>query len=187
MLHTIRRPWKLSVEDCPCDVDFTTWLAGNGVTGRSIFHFGSGEHHHVGLYCARDGAGNSVLAVTATPREHDAYVRIVTKQPEVSKRYAVQFGDIYTTNAALLPVFDIVTLFHLCEFRDERNDAYGALTDAELLELMAGRVAASGHLLVYPGSYAWARAEPIVEAWASSGVFERLDDFRSLRVYRRAG
>src|SRR3712207_7562317 len=40
----------------------------------------------------------------------------------------------YTTlfrslNERLLPVFDVVTLFHLCEFYGEANAAYGAMTD----------------------------------------------------------
>ena len=37
------------------------------------------------------------------------------------RTYNAVFGDIYLLNAKLLPVFDVVTLFHLCEFRGERD------------------------------------------------------------------
>ena len=79
---------------------------------------------------------NTVFGVTASPKEYKSYVDLVTRQPEVSKTYLAYFGDIYTSNSDLLPAFDVVTLFHLCEFRDESNSRYGAKTDAEVLDLV---------------------------------------------------
>lgn len=186
MLHTIKRPWKLRYDDCPCDVHFVDWLAAEDVRAKTIFHFGSGEHHHVGLSCAQAAAMNSVLAITATAKEHDAYVKLCMKRPEVSKRYVLQFGDIYNLNTALTPPLDIVTLFHLCEFRDERNDAYGALSDRELVDRLSGQIRPNGHLLFYTGSYAYDRARIVIDAWAADAPFHEVDAFKTLRVFQRA-
>ena len=63
------------------------------------------------------------------------------------------FGDIYQLDARLLPEFDIVTLFHTGEFRSAQNDAYAALTDAEVARLLIGKLRRSGRLLFYSGSF----------------------------------
>ena len=78
-----------------------------------IFHFGSGAHHVVGTTQA--SLGNQTLSITASSEEHQQYVRLVTAQPRLARHYVRHFGDIYLTNAALLPEFDVVTMFHLCE------------------------------------------------------------------------
>lgn len=185
MLHTIRRVWKLRREDCPCDLHFLDLIADQGLRNQTIFHFGTGDHHLVGLGCARAEAGNVVMGITATPKEHDAYVKLAMAEPEMTKRYVAYFGDIYTVNPRLLPELDLVTLFHLCEFRDEKNDRYGALTDAELVETLAGRVRPGGRILFYTGSYAYAQAAPIIEAWAASSNFSETEGFKSLRIFQR--
>jgi hypothetical protein len=46
------------------------------------------------------------------------------------------FGDIYNLNRRLLPVFDVVTLFHICEFRSDTTDAYGTMTPLDLVKLL---------------------------------------------------
>ena len=126
---------------------FVEWLETARLNGIRIYHFGTGGHHHVGVECARPHLNNTVFGVTASPKEYKSYVDLVTRQPEVSKTYLAYFGDIYTSNSDLLPAFDVVTLFHLCEFRDESNSRYGAKTDAEVLDLFARHTARDGHLL----------------------------------------
>ncbi|WP_426042595.1 hypothetical protein [Brevundimonas sp. TWP2-3-4b1] len=79
------------------------------------------------------------MGITATRKEYDTYIDLVTHRPELARTYCVYFGEIYTANAALLPTFDVVTLCHLCEFRTEENDTYGALTDLELTRLFTER------------------------------------------------
>ena len=181
--------WDFRPADCPCDVDFVAWLDDRGIRDTAIFHFGSGGHHHVGIECARPERRNSVLAITAAPREHDSFVTLVAAHPEVLRFYSVAFGDIYLLNERLLPRFDVVTLFHLCEFRGERNDAYGAMTDGEVVRLLARRLKPGGRMLFFPGSFAWRRADrsavDVVEAWATESGFVREEPFRTLVVYRK--
>lgn len=148
-------PWPLDVKQCPCDVHFTEWLKSAGIRNATIFHFGTGDHHHVGKTEALRGAGNAVLGVTATEPEYDSYTRLVVSNPMVGKLYKVVFTDIYQLEPRLLPEFDVVTLFHLCEFWSETNAPYANLNDLGVLEAMAGKVRKGGRLLFYTGSFAW--------------------------------
>jgi hypothetical protein len=110
-------------------------------------------------------------------------------RPEVLRFYNCAFGDIYLLNEKLLPVFDVVTLFHLCEFRGEENERYGALTDLEVTRLLTGRLRPGGHILFFPRSFAWDRADrsakDVVAEWEAEGGVERVGAFRSLLVYRK--
>ena len=183
--------WAFRPEDCPCDVDFVAWLDETGVQDAAIYHFGSGGHHHVGIECARPDRRNSVLAITAAPREHESFVRLAISRPDVLRFYQCAFGDIYLLNRRLLPVFDVVTLFHLCEFRGEANDAYGGLTDLEVTNLLTDRLRPGGYMLFFPGSFAWDRADrsakDVVAAWEAARDVELVADYRSLKVYRKRG
>lgn len=115
--------WYLDAESCPCDVHFVEWLRAESVKGKTIFHFGTGGHHHVGLTNFADGTPNSILGITASPQEFDAFEKLAIEHAQLSRNYQVLFGDIYLLNARLLPRFDIVSLFHLCEFRCDSQDA----------------------------------------------------------------
>ena len=53
--------WDLREKECPCDVHFIEWLDREKITGSAIYHFGTGNHHHVGIECARENRRNSVL------------------------------------------------------------------------------------------------------------------------------
>lgn len=179
--------WGLRVDQCPCDVHFVEWLEEQGVTGQRIFHFGTGGHHYVGIRCAEPELDCTVLGITASPKEYDAFVKLATQNPTITKHYSAYFGDIYTSNARLLPRFDIVTLFHSCEFRSEANDAYGALTDREVMDLFTAQTDAGGHILFYTGSFAYASAEPIIAEWAAQAPVEEIAPFKTLRVFRKTG
>jgi hypothetical protein len=188
-LHIWDASWDLRLAECPCDADFIDWLDANGVVEAAIFHFGTGAHHHVGIECARPKRRNAVLGITASPQEHVAFVALAIARPDVLRHYACMFGDIYLLNEKLLPVFDAATLFHLCEFRGEKNDAYGAMTDLALSELLTDRTRPGGHILFFPGSYAFDRADhsakDVIAAWEKSRDVERLGMFKSLLVYRK--
>jgi hypothetical protein len=177
--------WGLRIQECPCDVHFVEWLRETGVRDAAIYHFGSGGHHIVGMECAKDGHGNVVLSITAAPQEYDDYVKMLIENPEVSKSYICYFGDIYTVNRKLLPTFDVVTLFHLCEFRSEKNDAYGAKTDLEVALELARNLKTGGHMLFYTGSFAWASAKPKVAELVAMGVIEPAGTSKTLDVYKR--
>lgn len=179
--------WGLRVDQCPCDVHFVEWLEELGLTGQRIFHFGTGGHHYVGIRCAEPELASTVLGITASPKEYDAFVKLATQNPTITKSYSAYFGDIYTSNARLLPRFDVVTLFHSCEFRSEANDAYGALTDREVMDLFTAQTDAGGYLLFYTGSFAYATAEPIIAAWAAEAPVAEIAAFKTLRVFRKTG
>jgi hypothetical protein len=185
MLHYWNAFWDLRLEECPCDVHFTSWLAAHDVKGASIFHFGTGGHHHVGIHEADAGRDNAVLGITASPQEYETYVKLVIDRPEVGRIYKVFFGDIYQLDARLLPELDVVALFHLCEFRSEKNDTYGALTDLGVAEVLTGRLRPGGHILFYTRSFAFEAAVPVIAELQARTGLERRDDHEMLQVYRK--
>src|SRR5438270_2670451 len=109
-----QQAWDLDSDCCSCDLQFNDWVDANRITGKTIYHFGTGTHHVVGLRQAE--LGNAVFAITASKEEYDSYVALVTGNSWVAKSYLAYFGDVYLSNTVLLPAFDVVTLFHLCEF-----------------------------------------------------------------------
>jgi hypothetical protein len=177
--------WSLDVEQCPCDVHFAEYLEEEGIAGKAIFHFGTGGHHILGLRAAEAGAGNVVLGITASPQEYEAYIKLVTARPDVGRIYKVFFGDIYQLEPRLLPELDLVTLFHLGEFRSERNDAYRALTDAEVASLLLDRLVPGGLMSFYSGSFAFDIAERVVADLLGQGRLASAGTFKSLRLYRK--
>lgn len=177
--------WALRIAECPCDAHFVEWLEENGITGKTLYHFGSGGHHYVGIRCAEPALDNAVLSITASPQEYEAWMQLAQEQPELTKTYSCYFGDIYTTNPKLLPRFDAVTLFHLCENRSEKNDEYGAMTDLEVIELFTDQTVIGGHILFYTRSFKFALAQPLIAQWEKSRAVERVGEYKTLLVYRK--
>ena len=185
MLNIYKDTWELDVPVCPCDVHFLDFLSDRRIKNASIFHFGTGAHHIVGLGTAEGGGKNSVLGITASTGEYDSYIKLSIEKPTVAKRYKVFFGDIYQLDPRLLPQFDVVTLFHLCEFRTDENDAYGALTDLEMAKLLTDKIKPGGWVLFYTGSMAFDKAEPVIAKLAKQRPLDRHPDFKTLQVYRK--
>ncbi|TCR68375.1 hypothetical protein [Bosea sp. BK604] len=185
MLNIWDAYWGLEIEQCPCDVHFVEWLEEQRLTGKRIYHFGTGGHHYVGMRCAEPALDNTVLGITASPQEYESFIKLATENPTLTKTYSAYFGDIYTSNARLLPRFDIVTLFHCGEFRSEKNDAYGALTDLEVMKLFADQTDAGGHILFYTGSYAYDIPERLIADWMKSCPVEEVEGFKTLRIFRK--
>jgi hypothetical protein len=151
-LNVSQDSWPLRVDLCPCDTDFVAWLKARKVAGKACFHFGTGSHHIVGIENAKFAKPNQVLGVTASRGEYDAYIDLVTADPRLAVSYKAMFLDIYTLDARGLPDFDIVTLFHLCEFHDPVRSAYAPLDDRKLLQLFLGKLKAQGRIGFYLGS-----------------------------------
>jgi hypothetical protein len=177
--------WDLRIAECPCDVQFLDWLDHLKIRDASIFHFGTGSHHIIGIQTAENGSGNCVLGITAAPKEYDAFVELAIERPQVEKTYKVFFGDIYQLEGRLLPDFDVVTLFHLCEFRTEQSDQYGAMTDRQLLDLLTAKTRPGGYLLFYTKSFAFDAAEKILQGWEQEGAVEKVGLYELLLVYRK--
>ena len=49
--------WDLDEAQCPCDIHFNQWIEANKISGKTIYHFGTGTHHIVGLTQAANGSG----------------------------------------------------------------------------------------------------------------------------------
>lgn len=179
--------WDLRIAECPCDVQFLDWLDHAEIRDSSIFHFGTGSHHIVGVRTAENGSGNCVMGITAAPGEYDAFVELAIDRPQIEKTYKVFFGDIYQLEKRLLPTFDVVTLFHLCEFRTEQSDLYGAMTDRQLLDLLTEKTRPGGHLLFYTKSFAFDDAKKILDVWEREGEVEKVGAYELLLVYRKKG
>jgi hypothetical protein len=175
--------WSLDEVQCPCDAHFVEYLKQRQAKGAAIFHFGSGNHHIVGLKAAEDD--NAVLSITASPQEYDDYVELLIQNPRLGHTYKAYFGDIYQLDPRLLPELDYVTLFHVGEFRTPDNDSYGALTDLEMTLVLADKVKAGGEILFYTGSFAYDKAEAVSQELVKVRPFEPAPDYKSLKVYRK--
>jgi hypothetical protein len=186
-MNTWTTRWDLDETQCPCDVHFNDWIAERKLTGRAIYHFGTGTHHIVGRVQAENGSGNIVFAITASTEEYESYVKLVSENSAVARSYLAYFGDIYLTNPRLLPEFDVVTLFHLCEFPapNTASAEYGGLTDLDLLIALGDRLRPGGHLLFYTGSFAFDAAERAIAEWQKVRSVEHVGAFKSLLVYRK--
>jgi SAM-dependent methyltransferase len=174
--------WPLDRDRCPCDLDFLEYLTRCGAHGKSIFHFGSGEHHILGRGNVATAGHNHILAITASRNEHSTYVDLIIRHPEIAQWYKVLFADIYTLTAPLLPSFDFVTLFHLCEYYDPAKSAYAHHDDESLLELFLSRVNPGGRILFYQRSSSFEKALPIIRRAIASGRLVEEEDYKSLYV-----
>jgi hypothetical protein len=182
--------WDLREKDCPCDVHFIEWLDENRITDATIYHFGTGGHHHVGVECAAPHRRNNVLGITAAPQEYQKYVELAIARPEVLRHYNAIFGDIYLLNGKLLPTFDVVTLFHRCEFRGEKTESYGGLTDLQVTNLLTDKTRPGGHILFFTTSFAFdwegpMSAKRVIAQWEKARPVERMGTYKSLLVYRK--
>jgi len=106
-------------------------------------------------------------------------------KPPKSQNYKVLLTDLYCLNDACLPMFDVVTLFHLCEFPPEN---YGRRPlvwhdDASILTLLIQHLNVAGTVLFYAGSRAWREARMIVEDVVQRGDLAMQDQYEGLLVY----
>ena len=181
--------WDLDEAQCPCDIHFNQWIEANNISGKTVFHFGTGTHHIVGLTQAANGLSNAVIGITASVVEYEAYIKLATEQSHLLKSYMAYFGDIYLTNPRLLPDLDVVTLFHAGEYiHDNTSSAeYGGMTDAGVLDLLTTKARPGAFFLFYKGSFAFDRADAMAQAWAKKNGAERMADFKTLMVWRTRG
>jgi hypothetical protein len=177
--------WPLLTETCPCDIHFLEYLQANGIKDKVIFHFGTGEHHILGKKNLEAGETNEILAITASPAEYYKYIEFIIDNPSAARTYKVFFGDIYTLTPRIMPTFDLVTLFHLCEFYDEERSAYAQLDDSSLLDLFLSKLNSGGKIFFYQKSSHFAHARPIIEGFVEQGKMRLVDEHKTLLVYGR--
>jgi hypothetical protein len=185
MLNYWKATWDLDPVQCPCDIDFCDYLDEKKITGSTIFHFGTGNHHIVGLRAARSGADNTVLAITASREEYDDYIRLLIDNPRLGATYKAYFGDIYQIDRRLMPPLDFATLFHTGEFRNHHNDAYGALTDLEMALVCVDSLKPGGELHFFTGSFAYDVAERVGAEIIKQRPMIKVGAYKSLMIYRK--
>jgi hypothetical protein len=184
-LNLWKATWSLDEAQCPCDIHFLDYLEEKKAKGVAIFHFGTGNHHIVGLKTAQNGSNNAVLGITASTHEYQAYIDLLVENPHLGHTYKAYFGDIYQLDRRLLPDLDYATLFHVGEYRTAENDAYGALTDNEMVAVVADKLKTGGELLFYSGSFAYDKAEAAGKALVARGLLEPAGTFKTLRILRK--
>jgi len=120
---------------------------------------------------AANGSGNVVLGITASTVEYEAYMKLALERPQLSKSYLAYFGDIYLSNARLLPELDIATMFHAGEYIGDNttNPEYGGVDDLGVARILHGRMR--------PGGY-W-------RTWARFTTHSRGQASPTLRMRRR--
>ena len=112
-------------------------------------------------------------------------MRRVIRAPALATDYKVLFADIHSLRAAALPEFDLVSLFHLCEFGDPASAA--RVHDAAgVLQTFISRMAPGGRLLLYRGSFGYRAALALVDARVAAGDLAHVEDYASLSIYRVA-
>lgn len=177
--------WTLNPTLCPCDLEFVDYLKENQIRDRVVFHFGTGSHHVVGLGNQTLTPPNDVIGITASAPEHQAYVQLTLDDRELAKHYKVIFADIYTLTARSLPMLDVVTLFHLCEFYLPEEAAFIHQTDESLVQLFLDKLNPDGRILFYSKSFAWERTQPLLQRFEAQGKLEKVGEYRSLMVYAK--
>jgi hypothetical protein len=182
-----RLSWPLNEAQCPCDVHFVSYLRESGIGGKSVFHFGTGQHHLVGVKNHELDHPNEVLGVTASRFEHETYVRLIISEPALARTYKVMFCDIYTLTPRSLPRLDVVTLFHLCEFYSAKNRAYTDATDASVLRMFLDLLNPGGEILVYRRSSAFDETRKLIDRLLDDGEIVKRADYESLSSYARIG
>ena len=182
-LRYIAHSWPLRPTVCPCDVHFCDYLDERSIRGRSVFHLGTGGHHLVGARNHAEGWRNEILGLTLAPREHARYVRRLIRDPGLGRHYKVLFADIYSLCAAGLPRFDLVALFHLCEFGDPAS-AGRRLDDGGVLRAFCSCLRPGGLLLLYRGSFGFGRAQSLITEAVADGSLSFVEDYKSLSIYR---
>lgn len=184
-LYQKKSSWVLNPESCPCDLQFADYLTQAGIKGKSIFHFGTGAHHVVALRNQAIDSPNEILGITASAPEHQAYVELVLRDPRLAKYYKVLFADIYTLTANSLPNFDVVSLFHLCEFYLAENAPFTHQTDMSLVQLFLDKLNPDGKILFYERSRDWSLAHPVVKSFVQAGKIRLVDQSESLLIYEK--
>jgi hypothetical protein len=176
-----RGGWALS-PTCPCDLHFLEYFAARGYSRKRVFHFGCGLHHIVGRELSKGDGENEVLSITASRDEINSYVDAVLSEPDLARRYRVLFGDLYTLPAGVLPSFDIVTLFHLCEPPDA--DRPEIVPDAvALVGMFLSRLRPGGEILFYANSSGRELTRVVLSSLEAMGRIEKTGALKSLVVY----
>jgi tetratricopeptide (TPR) repeat protein len=154
--------------DCPADREVATYLdlfePQDG--GLTVFHFGTGAHHHIGVTNHQREHPNRIIGITASPGEYGKYMQLCIREGSLGSDYLVYFGDIYNLRPEFLPTLDVASMPHIGEYYDasqvkepgvhgvgSTDRSYAPLNDRSLVEMMVDKLVVGGRLLIYVRSH----------------------------------
>ena len=179
--------WSLDEAQCPCDIHFVEYLEEKRRKDAAIFHFGTGNHHIVGLKARRE----RLQQRRARHHRLAAGVRRLRRaaDQEPAARPHLQGllrRHLPARSPACCRAFDYAALFHVGEFRTPENDSYGALTDLEMTLVLADKLKPGGEILFYTGSFAYDKAEAVAKELVKTRPFDAgAGDYKTLRIFRK--
>jgi hypothetical protein len=183
-LYRLKSFFPESFENCPCDKDFFDYLVDSKIKPSAVFHFGTGDHHHIGLKNLELKRNHTIYGITAAVSEMKTYMQHVLNNPQLSHHYKVLFTDIYCLNSTDLSTFDYVNLFHLCEFTLENSTSDVLYNDAGLIELMLKHLKEDGRFVFYRHSAAAEKAKKVINTFVQQNVLTYTHSFKSLDFYK---
>jgi SAM-dependent methyltransferase len=178
-LNEYRKFYEFSPGECPCDFHFAEYMKKN-LRKKNIFHYGTGGHHYIGLKNSMLDEPNDISGITLQQQEYQSYINLLKQNPMLTKHYKVSFVDFYTLSESFLPKFDIVNLFHLCEYYVEGMPYY-TLNDRTALSLFARLLKKNGTIFFYRKSSAFSRVRKIID---DIDFLEKSVEYESLLGYK---
>ncbi|MEA5618315.1 hypothetical protein VB711_10770 [Cronbergia sp. UHCC 0137] len=175
--------WELQPERCPCDLEFIEYLQKMNIQDQTIFHFGTGSHHILGLENQKLEKPNEIIGITASAPEHQEYIRLSLKDRLLAKYYKVICTDIFTLTDRSLPMLDVVSLFHLGEFYMPEDAPFVHHNEESLIALFLSKLNPGGKILFYTKSIGWGNAEPIIKSFEAQGKIHKIEEYKNLLVY----
>jgi hypothetical protein len=177
--------WGLQPERCPCDLELVEYLQKHHIQDQTIFHFGTGSHHILGLENQKFSQPNEIIGITASAPEHKEYVRLSLKDRLLSKYYKVLCTDIYTLTDRSLPMLDVISLFHLGEFYMPEEAHFLHHNEESLLAMFLSKLNPNGKILFYTKSIGWGHAKPMIESFVKQGKMHKIQEYKNLLVYTK--
>lgn len=183
--YRTKSSWELQPHLCPCDIELIEYLQKYNIQDRTVFHFGTGAHHILGLENQKLAKPNEIIGITASIPEHEAYVQMCRKNRHLAKFYKVLCTDIYTLTPRSLPMLDVVALFHIGEFYMAEEAPFVHHNDESLVDLFLSKLNPDGKILFYTQSVGYGKAEEIIESFTAQGKIYLVEKYKSLLVYAK--
>ena len=183
--YRTKSSWQLQPNLCPCDLELIEYLQKNNIQDQTIFHFGTGAHHILGLENQKLVKPNEVIGITASIPEHEAYVQMCRKNRQLAKFYKVLCTDIYTLTDRSLPMLDVVALFHVGEFYMAEEADFVHHNDESMVDLFINKLNPEGKILFYTKSVGYGKAQEITELFTDQGKIYLVEKYKSLLVYAK--
>lgn len=183
--YRTKSSWELQPHLCPCDIELIEYLQESNIQDQTVFHFGTGAHHILGLENQKLAKPNEIIGITASIPEHEAYVQMCRKNRQLAKFYKVLCTDIYTLTDRSLPMLDVVALFHVGEFYMAEEAAFVHHNDESMVDLFLNKLNPDGKILFYTKSVGYGKAEEIIESFTAQGKIYLVEQYKSLLVYAR--